>query len=366
MIKSLARNLSIFILLSLVAGAFFAPKADAQVIPLTNLSDTISTSRPSAAAPLSTGISANATSATIIDNGSMYLASDSAVIYPDTSETIDVGKNVSSMSAQLAGPTRTVYFSGPCAGYGCFANTHHIGDALIVNVTAMHTISFKTVTTIPASGKISITFPGSAAVIGATPSASTFSFNGLTSANASTFISYKLDGTRTCTTWTVATAGNTPTITCNMDGGGTLAGGTTVTFLIGCGDSSSNESSCTSSKPILINPTKTATAGTADLWKLYIGTFNGSGNPLDSGRITIGTIESVQVQATVDPTLTFTIAAVSGLVNSGNTGCTSGDSVNSGIPSTATTVNLGLLNTSTINISAQLITISTNGRGAIL
>jgi hypothetical protein len=36
--------------------------------------------------------------------------------------------------------------------------------------------------------------------------------------------------------------------------------------------------------------------------------------------------------------------------------------VNSGILSTPTAINLGLLNTSSINISAQLISVSTNGR----
>jgi hypothetical protein len=121
----------------------------------------------------------------------------------------------------------------------------------------------------------------------------------------------------------------------------------------------------------LINPTKTATAGTADLWKLQVDTTNGT-TTIDSARVTIGTIESVQVQATVDPTLTFTISPKNngdGAPHGGGSpwndygNCTTDtDTANSGISSTATNINLGLLNTANINIAYQLITISTNGQ----
>ena len=114
----------------------------------------------------------------------------------------------------------------------------------------------------------------------------------------------------------------------------------------------------------MINPTKSAAAGIADVWKISIASQDNISIGLDSGFAAIGTIESVQVQATVEPTLTFTIAPVSGAINTGNTtGCVNTESVSSGIPSTPTVVNLGLLNTANINISAQLITISTNAQG---
>jgi hypothetical protein len=328
---------------------FFVPKADAT---LSNTSDTITTSRPSAAAPLSAGTAVDVVQAQITDNGSTFIASDSAVIYADTGESLDTGKNIASMSA-LGVPSagkRTVYFGGPCSagpGYmGCLhASTHHAGEALIVNVTAVHTISFIT-TAIASTGTITLTFPGAGSTI-ASPSATGFSFNGLVASQV-TFGGTAAAG---CATAQITVA--SPTITCTANA--TVTAGT-VTITIG------------NSVPVLINPTKTAALGTADLWKLQLQTSNG-----DSERITIGTIESVQVQATVDPTLTFTIAPLNNTANalntvgSGNTAYNSGnctaeaDTPNSGIVSTANTINLGLLNTGAINLSTQLITISTNG-----
>ncbi len=314
-----------------LTGVFFVQKADAA--SLTNVSDTITTSRPSAASPLTVDQAANATQATVVDNGSIYLASDSATFLPSTGETINAGVNVASMSAQISGPpnTRIVYFTG------VVSNAHHNGDVVLVPITAVHTVRFTTISSIPSGGKIIITFPGSGQNT-ASPSASTFSFNNLAAAGVT------FSGTAVCATGQLTVTA--PTITCTTSG--PISGSTAITVAIG-------------SVPTLINPTKTVAAGTADLWKIAVTTQDASSITLDSAKTTIGTIESVQVQATVDPTLTFTIAPVSGAINTGNTtGCTNTEAVNSGISSTATTVNLGILNTSTINISAQLITISTN------
>src|SRR5205085_914820 len=176
---------------------------------------------------------------------------------------------------------------------------------------------------VPASGKIIITFPG-AADTSASASASTFAFNGLTSGNAAANISYKLDGTRTCT-FTVAA----PVITCAVDSGGAIAAGTTITFLIGCADASTNETTCTTQSPRLINPTKTVTAGTADIWSVNVKTQDSGSADLDSGKTAIGTVETVQVRASVDSSFTFTIAGIanSTAINTGNaTGCTNTES----------------------------------------
>ena len=329
----IVRKLIFIFVFFLFTGSFFVHKANAA--SLTTVSDTITTSRPSAASPLTVDQAANATQATVVDNGSIYLASDSATFLPSTGETINAGVNVASMSAQISGPpnTRIVYFTG------VVSNAHHNGDVVLVPITAVHTVRFTTISSIPSGGKIIITFPG-AGVNTASPSASTFSFNNLAAAGVT------FSGTAACPTGQITVTA--PTITCVTNAG--ISGSTAITVAIG-------------SVPTLINPTKTASTGvgTADLWKIAVTTQDASSITLDSAKATIGTIESVQVQATVDPTLTFTIAPVSGAINSGNTtGCTNTESVSSGIASTATTVNLGILNTSTINISAQLITISTN------
>ncbi|MCL5010396.1 MAG: hypothetical protein M1289_02225 [Patescibacteria group bacterium] len=345
----------IFVLL--LTGFFFAQRSFAAT--LHNVSDTITTSRPSASAPVASNVASTDTQATITDNGSIFLASDSATLRADTGETLDSGVTVASMSAANTPSSgqRIVYF------VNAVGHSHHAGDPATVPIAAMHKISFTTINSIPASGKIIFTFPSLAAGDAntpASPSASTFQLNGLTGTN----ISYKLDGTRTCTfTVTNPTSGTSPTITCTVDAGGSVPANTPITFLIGCNDGSSNETSCTTQDPLIINPTKTAAAGTADTWAVKIQTQDSNGVTIDSSRIKIGTIDVIVAWVSVEPTLTFTIAGIanSTAINNGNTtGCTNTETTNSGIPSTATTVNLGTLSSGAINISAQLLTITTN------
>jgi hypothetical protein len=348
-VQRLSNRLTAIILFILLIGFFAVPKAHADI---SNLSDTISTSRPSAAAPLSAAINVNDGQAQIVDNGSIFLSSDSARINfynGGLGMTTEFGKNIASMSASGIPSTgnRLVYLGGPCAGAGCFGSAHHIGiDALIDNVTATHTISFNSSASIPVGGKIMITFPSLGGIGSniASPSATTFSFNGLAPAGVT------FGGTgSSCGTAQITVSA--PIIYCTVATAPVNAG--TITIIIG-------------STPTLINPTKTAAAGTADLWKLQIDTTNGT-TSIDSARATIGTVESVQVQATVDPTLTFTITPkqatdLSPEVWNNHGNCTTdADIANSGIGSTSTNINLGLLNTSAINTAYQLITISTNG-----
>jgi hypothetical protein len=160
-----------------------------------------------------------------------------------------------------------------------------------------------------------------------------------------------------------------PAIIC--DTSNIIAAGTTVSIHIGC--TAQSGGTCTTQAPRLINPTKAATAGTADVWKVRVETQDASDATIDNATVSIGTIDSVEVRASVDPTLTFTIAGVSNGVdaNTGNaTGCLATEDTNAGNVSTATLVNLGVLaNTPTAidtqvgNVAAQLITISTNATG---
>ncbi len=306
--------------------------------------DVISTSRPSASAPLASDQTANATQVTILDNKSFYLASDSAILQLDTGQTQNT-VNIASMSAAgtPSSGDRVLYFTNTAA------NTHHAGTSIVTNITALHTISFTTTTAIPLNGKIVITFPGGASNI-ASPSATTFSFNNISTAN--------LQANNATCTWAVSA----PSITCTV--GGAITGGTTVTILIGC--SAQSGGACTTQVPTLINPTKTAAGGqgaattTADAWKISLQTQDASSVTLDTATAAVGTIESVFITASIDPTLTFTIAAA---INNGNTtGCTNSELTNSGTGATGTNINLGTISSATIRISAQTLTISTNAQ----
>ncbi len=340
------KNLRVILPALLLLFFLNTPKANA----LTLVSDTLSTSRPSTSTNLSSAVSAGATSAVVVDNASaVFLASDSARLVQSVGTVLE-NTTVSTASATTGlWGTRNVYLtSGTTNAFGA-------GDIFMVPITAMHTVQFKTEVAIPASGKVVITFPGSANNT-ASPSASTFAFNNLTSTNI------KTDGI-TCDSWNVSS----PSITCTTNAG--VALGTTITFLIGC--SASSGSSCTTQVPTLINPTKSnTTAGAADTWRIDIKTTDSSDVVREESSAKVGTIESVTVRATVDPTLTFTITGIANAtaINTGNTtGCTNSETTNAGIASTATLVDLGILgntpggaDTKVGNIAAQLITISTN------
>ncbi len=85
---------------------------------------------------------------------------------------------------------------------------------------------------------------------------------------------------------------------------------------------------------------------------------------MDTSKVRIATIDSVEVYATVDPYINFSIAGNTNgtAIHTGNTsGCTNVEVTNTGIDSTTTAVNLGVLGAGQINISAQLLSIATNG-----
>jgi len=309
--------------------------------------DIISTSRPSVSATLSQNVHSGDTFASVTGNGNSFLASDSARFLDNTNESLSVA-SVSALSTQ-------VFFATPAT------QLHTSGSTIEYPVTSVHTVSFTTLTTIPVGGKIILTFPASNTTDTnvSSASASTFMFNNLSIANIQANFS---SGTSTCLfTITGTTGGGSPTITCTV-GSGQISPSTTVTLLIGC---SVAGTSCASANqvPTLINPTKTAAAGTADVWTLSIQTTDASNGVLDSTKTKIVTLESVSLLAHIDPILTFTLSGVPDGISLASL-CTNGgsntDVTNSGFASTPSLVNLGSLTDSQVNISAQKMTVTSN------
>ncbi len=336
--KVIIRKQIAFLCLLLLLSLFSTQKANAA--SLTAVSDTITTSRPSASAPLAADQAASAGQVTVNDNGSYFIASDSAVLWNSTGETLNT-VNIASMSAANtpSANQRIVYFTNTAA------NTHHQGDPISVAVTAKHTVAFTTISSIPSGGKIIITFPG-AANNTASPSATTFAFNNLAAANVT------FSGTSACPTGQIVVSA--PTITCTTNA--SIAGSTTITIAIG------------SSTPALINPTRSpsqacvgSTTCTADTWKIAISTQDAGSATLDTGSARIATIDSVQVQGTVEPTITFTITGYASATNVNTVGSGCGSiSSNSGITATATFVDLGSFGPNFLNKAIQGLTVSTN------
>jgi hypothetical protein len=309
----------------LLCGTVVAPQTHAAA--LGSVSDQITTSRPSAASPLTSNASPGTGQLSIVNNGSRYLASDSAYIINGAGTITNSGLNVASQSSVLT----TVYLGNTTS---TFAGAS--ADTLVVPIVATHTINFHTVAGVPSSGHIVVNFPNSSSNT-ASPSANAFNWNSLSSSNVS------VTGA-TCGSINVSTPG---IVDCTL--GSPLAGNTQVTMVIG------------SSSPVLVNPTKTASAGNADTWKITISTKDASNNILDSSSTKIGIVEAIQVLGTIEPTLTFTITGVGDNVNINGISSSCGSiSTNSGVGSTPTTVNLGILGNGYINASAQQLSVSTN------
>lgn len=340
-------------LLVLFLACFLFTVGKAQAASLANARDTITTSRPSAASPLSATLGSSDGAASIFNNGSFYLASDSAKVIRTSTNGIIVGSvPIASQSAALT----TVYFGGS-PGSAAQAGT----DVLFVPITAVHTIQFTTATAIPAGGDVLITFPGATNNDTASPSATLFAFNNLNAAGGlpSTVVTDNI----TCNGSSFVSS---PQIMCESTAG--VSAGVTVTIIIGC--TAQSGGACTTQSPRLINPTKAQSSGNADIWKVRIDTRDAADINLDSATVAVGTIESVTIRATIDPSLTFTITGLNNNAawSTGNAGCSAVETTNSGLASTSTDVNLGTVsntpsgtNTKIRNIAGQRIDITTNG-----
>lgn len=358
----------IFLLLSII----FTPTAFAAI---TGAKNTVTTSRPSPSSPGNDslpGAAAASTTLTVYNNGSRFLASDSAkVIRTNTAAIVDQNLIISSQSAGL-----TSVFLGNASA----ALIRNGIDVVYFPVTAMHTIRLTIGTEIPDEGDLEILFPTLAsgdADNDASPSASTFQFNNLVPGGAETNPSNieVYDDSSNITsdvtiTETEPTAGSAGGLTIEFDAGPILSG-SVITVMLGC-SSASDQNTCTTQVPRIINPTKTAALGTGDSWKINLSTENASDGQLESTTIGISTVESVTVRATVDPTLSFSITGITTAQDLafGNSGCSSasyGQLPNSGINSTANEVNLGIIQNTpsaggTItNLTGQYLSVSTNG-----
>lgn len=367
MLYSRKKILTFYFLIIFSIVFFFHPGSMVKAATLTTVSDTITTSRPSASSPLTSDQAANATQETVVDNGSIYLASDSAQIRPDTGETANTNNsNVASMSASISS-TRIVYFTDSNA-----VNTRHKGDPVVVANTATHTIKFTTVTNIPASGKITLTFPALTAGdanVAASPSATTFQMNGLSSTNikvvqGTTDVTTSKFITGGSITVTNPSSGTSPTVVLTLNSSNTIAAGSVMYIFLGC-TAVDTTPKCTTQSPSIINPTKTAASGTADKWNLSITTRDVTGGvDLDTANVKIGTVESVFVQANIDSSFTFTIAGINNataLNQASYCGASHNvDTTNSGYNTTATDVNLGTVSSAASNSAAQLLTIISN------
>lgn len=210
------------------------------------------------------------------------------------------------------------------------------------------TVHFYTSAPIPANGSIKISVPApssggndSKPDTGASISSNGFDTNTMTNANMTCPNGF------TAGTFTTGTGGAPHTYTCNY-GAASLPAGANLTVVIG------------NTSKYLINPAPLYTGhtrGLADIYTIAAGTYstaNGGGSLVEDVEAKIAPVEGVLVTATVDETLSFTIAGLAG-----GTRC----NMLSTVTTTATSVPWGVVNSSYSagrNNAAQQITITTN------
>jgi hypothetical protein len=366
-------SIRLFLVISIVT-VFFALHAN-RAHAFNNISDTVTTSRPSASSPLNAHAVSGDTQLTIYGNNSRFLASDSAKIIRAGAQ-ITGGLKIASQSADLT----TVYLGSPnTVGAAAQMGT----DVLLLPATAMHTVQFTTSFQLGTTDSWKLTFP--ALTIGdanttASASATTFQLNGVVSGTGGR------DNIKIYDVTASSDITNNFTITATNPSGGTspllnfanstsaVTAGHQIRIFIGCSAITGSGSSvaCSTQVPRIINPTKTnviaGQTATADSWKIVLSQ---AGTATDTTTVSVATIESVTVRATVDPTLVFKIIGINtgSAINTGNSsgGCSLATLTTSGVNSAANEVNLGVVQNTPgdtnalTNTAAQRIEISTNG-----
>jgi hypothetical protein len=307
-----------FALVMLLVAFAFPPLVEASG-SLTNVKDTLTNDRPSVATAITVGVSANDTSVTVAST--LGIAQGDTITFCGAQASCGTTENriVSSVNS-LTQLSLTVGTTNPYTTSGY----------VYLKTTSRHTVTFTTRSTVNA-GSFVLTIAGSSSANTTTPASTGFVFNGI-----STTTDISVSGFTAATTAT-STASNNLIFTFTYTG--SLASNTAVTLTVG---NTAN----------LLNPTKVAGSGTADTFSFQVDQKDNGNNVIDTTSGKVGTIEAVGVSATVAPSLTFSINAV--------TAATSVTAHATSFSTTATSVPFGTLNVNASSTGAQYIHIDTN------
>lgn len=231
-----------------------------------------------------------------------------------------------------------------------------LSDSRPLFANTKHTYYFQTTTAIPASGKI---------IIDLAPETGTPFDLGVNHDYADMTLKYSasadMSSATTCSLGVGASSGvvgvsinNTDEIiTMTLATDGTCAGITADQYVeatLGDGASGGSDD--------VINPTKSAAAGTADTYLIEYETQNASSTTLDTASVRAAIIDAVTISAEVKATLSCEVAGV----GVGDTFDSAGNTYGmAGFTTTATTVPFGVLSANSASQSGQLLKASTNG-----
>lgn len=313
----------------------------------TNASDTLSNGRLSYRAGVATGVN-NSSLVTIdssgnADNNTNHLFPKDVVCF--SGSLLDgCYNNATNTVANIIDATN-FNFSPPLGPVDLSSN-----DYVIASQSATHTIAFTLANEVPLDGSIYITVPA-VDITGKTndyfPDTNTsiatngFDLGGVGTGNISV-ASSSCANNWTVTSVTAGDATNDHRILISRSTDSCVAG-STITVTVGDGTKK------------MINPAPITghTQGAADVYTLNVKTRDGSTNTLDQSNVKVAVIEGVLVSATVQETLSVTIAGVA--ASTAVCGATTD------VTTTATSVPWGtIINFGAFQEAAQTITVSTN------
>jgi len=336
-----ARRGLLSVLVVMVVFCYFPRKLDSA--NLTSVSDTLSSSRLSFVGAVGTGNSAGTDILTIktsslpgwatSDSNHNLFPGDTLLIGDHTDYTVeDIIDDASDNRIQIS---RTG---------GLAASDIDVDDPVIATRSARHTVTFTTVSLI-AGGKYRIRLPASSKYNDGIPDADGFDFR-------ETFN----------TSWIDCSSADSGTASIEYSGQGSCPSGWTCIYCSYSGTNTEGSKTIhigtTASAQQPINPAPSSTSktlGSADTYTYYVEHLDASNNVIDSTAGKIAVVESVRVTATVDPTITFTIAGV----GVGVTACEN----TLDVTTTATTVPFGSLSLGSFNDAAQQLSCVTNASG---
>ena len=316
---------------SLLLFSFPQPLSSAN---LTAVADTLSTSRLSYYDHLSALHLLGTSLINVTTTGNLF-----------TGDTVLIGDTTTATTYTVDDVYSTTQFTTTA---GLDATDIQLDDVVIATRSATHTVTFTSATAIP-NGAFRILIPaGATASNDGIPNNDGFDFAGGVGIGATSPTGGGV------TSWEAATA--------------TASAGTGCAAGYHCFEARYNgtnsvNASLTFSINGLINPSPghaAGSAGSADTYTVIVQHLKDrtAGNDyavLDSTSGKIALVESVRVTATVDPTITFTIAGV----NTSTSTC----GISTDITTTATTVPFGALALNTFKEGAHTLTVSTNAVG---
>ena len=340
-----------------LAGVFylvktFSPKI-VKAANFTTASATLTNSRFSYRAGVLTGTSGNSVvtidSSGNADNNTNHLFPGDVICFTDVLENGCIGSTTYTVANIPS--TTSINLTAP------LANNLLTDGYVIASASAALTLTFTTTNVIPINGDLYITIPTLDSATktndGLPDTAATTALNGFDQGKI-VYTDITAPATN-CTQWgtIVVTAGDA---TNNLriqipKATATCAAASALTVVIG-------------STHNLINPAPltTHTQGQADTYQINILSRDGSGNTIDTSDVMVAPVEGVFVSATVDETLSLTIAGITA-----DTGSYCGITRTSSTPdTTATAIGWGTISptyaVATHNTDQQ-VTVSTNAKG---